>query len=640
MRHGPTVLVLEDLHWADATSLRLTGELASLTSEGPLLVVLTRRPEPDPGTSALEAALVAKAGLRLCKLVLSPLAEAQEQELARALLGPDAPDEIVRAVSDGTAGNPLFLEERLSSLMETNALRKAETGAWRLDLGAPGQVPEALERLVRSRVDRLARGPRDAMVAASVLGPEFTLGALAQVADVEDGMAAALDELCSAGLLVQLRELPEPTYRFRHSLIQEATYKGLVRQQRRHLHSRAAWGLEGSSNGRLGEVAGLLGHHYAMAGDAERGARFLELAGDRAATAFANDEAVACYRRAVALLGTGQNDRATAVVEVWLKLGALFWRLGRYDESREALREAAALVPAGAPLLAARSLRWLGQLEIEDCHDDEARLALDAAEKALQECPDKETDKWAEIWVDVELSRSNLHYWRDEHDLQLGVLDALRPVVEQRANTWQKADFYAHVAGQRWRAQRFVVDDGIIAEVRAARTLVAESGLDQDNFHWQTLGFLLLLKGELVQARAELEGALATARRAGDRSLELVCLIFLAWARLRQHDVAGVKELALQSRDLVSTHAFPASAMTIAMLSWVAWKEARPDEAECLAEEAIEQWRPTMVRYPFAWICLWPLMAVRLTAATKTLLSPPASWSPRRRCASRPSWRR
>lgn len=631
VRHGPTVLVLEDLHWSDPTSLRLTEELVALTTEGPLLVVLTRRPEPDPGTSALETALIAKPGLGLCKLDLCPLPEAQERELARALLGPDTPDEILKAVSDGTDGNPLFLEERLSSLIETNALRRAETGAWRLDLGAPGQVPEALERLVRSRVDRLARGPRDALVAASVLGPEFTLSALAQVADVEGGLAPALDELCSAGLVVQLRKLPQMTYRFRHSLIQEATYKGLVREQRRHLHARAAWGLEESSRARLHEVAALLGHHYAMAGDSERGAHFLELAGDHAATAFANDEALSCYRRALELLRTDPSELASPVVELTLKLGVLFWRLGRYDESRNALQEAAALVPAGAPLLAARSHRWLGQLEIEDCRDDAARAALDAAECALRECPGQDADQWGDIWVDVQLSRSNFHYWRSESDLQLAVLDALRPVVEERAKPWQKADFAVHVAGQRWRAARFVVDGAIVSEVRAARALVAESGLDQDNFHWQTLGFLLLLKGDLAEASAELEGALAAARRAGDKSLELFCLVFLAWARLRQHDVAGVRDLALQSQEVVSTHAFPAAGMAIAMLSWVAWKEGRFDEAERLGAEAIDRWRPTMVRYPFAWICLWPLVAVRLEAgrhedafaAARGLVSPP-----------------
>jgi tetratricopeptide (TPR) repeat protein len=312
-------------------------------------------------------------------------------------------------------------------------------------------------------------------------------------------------------------------------------------------------------------------------------------------------------------------------------LGALFWRLGRYGEGRAALKEAANLAPGGAPLLAARSYRWLGQLEIEDCRDEDAVAALDAAEQVLESCSDKDADDWVEAWLDVQLSRSNLHYWRAETELQAAILAQARSLVEARAGPRQKADFGIHIAGQRWRAGRFTVDEDIVAEVRSARALFLTTGDNPENFHWQTLGFVLLLQGDLSEAEPELEGALDAARRAGDKSLVLFCLIFLAWARLRQNDVAGVKEMAVQSADLVKAQTFPTSGMAMALLSWVAWKEGRFAEAERLAEEALEQWRPTMVRYPFAWICLWPLVAVRLAdgrwegsfVAARELLKPP-----------------
>ena len=172
---GPTVLVLEDLHWADPTSLRLTEELCSVAKEGPLLLVLTRRPEPDPGVSALEAALGADPGLGLRRLELTPLAEKAERDLAIALLGRGTGDEVLNAVCHGTEGNPLFLEERFSSLVETGALARYET-AWHLDRDLSGEVPEALERLFRARLDRLTIGAHDAIVAASVLGPSSASG--------------------------------------------------------------------------------------------------------------------------------------------------------------------------------------------------------------------------------------------------------------------------------------------------------------------------------------------------------------------------------------------------------------------------------------------------------------------------------
>ena len=95
--------------------------------------------------------------------------------------------------------------------------------------------------------------------------------------------SAAVGELCGTGLLSEVRQLPEPVYRFRHALIQEATYRGLLNSQRRALHARAAWGLEAASADRLEEVAAVLGHHYYMAGESERAVHHLEVAARHAA---------------------------------------------------------------------------------------------------------------------------------------------------------------------------------------------------------------------------------------------------------------------------------------------------------------------------------------------------------------------
>ena len=135
--NGPTVLALEDLHWADPTSLRLTQELAALARDGPLFVVATRRPEPDPGVTALESSLAADAGYQLRRLELSPLSEQAERELARSLIGDGAPDPVVDALCASVDGNPLFLEERLSSLLETGALVRGDGRGTSAGAGRP-----------------------------------------------------------------------------------------------------------------------------------------------------------------------------------------------------------------------------------------------------------------------------------------------------------------------------------------------------------------------------------------------------------------------------------------------------------------------------------------------------------------------
>ncbi len=613
--HGPTLVVLEDMHWADPTSLRLTEDLSSLTTHGPLVLVLTRRPEPDPGISALEADLAEAARLRVRKVQLTALASDAERDLVRALLGPATADDVVVAVGRSADGNPLFLEEQLASMLETGALVRTRQGGWRLDRGAQGELPEAIERLVRSRVDRLGPGPRHAIVAGSVLGPEFSLAALANVTDLDGGLAPAVSELCAAGLLVELRKVPEPAYRFRHALIQESTYQGLLRGRRQSLHSRAAWGLEEASAHRLEEVAGLLGHHFSMAGETQRAVHYLELAGDRATAAFANEEARSSYRRALDLLGA-EPGHADQAVGICLKLGRLAWRVGNFAEGRAAYQGAVKLASSGTVVLAARALQLLGTLETADHRHDAALEALDAAEARLQSCADKGTEEWTEVWIDVQLARANLRYWRNEPEAGLAVLELLRPVVESRAKPRTKIDFYTQVSAQRSRAARYMVDESILSDYRAAWGAVVDAGLENEMF-WVTflLGFGLLWYRDFAGAQAELERALNVASRADDKTLELRCLVYLCLAHLCQHDVGAVKQLAPQAEDLAQALAFPEYlGMAKAMQAWVAWKEGRHVDVQALGEQALGQWRTCVVHYSWYWAGLWPLIAVRLDA--------------------------
>ena len=120
-------------------------------------------------------------------------------------------------------------------------------------------VPEALERLIRSRADRLSLPAREVIVAASVLGQEIERSALGVVSELDAELDDAVAEVVSAGLLVEVRGQPEPRYRFRHALIREATYGGLLRPQRRQLHARAAWDLEARSDRPTGRGGGRAG---------------------------------------------------------------------------------------------------------------------------------------------------------------------------------------------------------------------------------------------------------------------------------------------------------------------------------------------------------------------------------------------
>ena len=119
-------------------------------------------------------------------------------------------------------------------------------------------------------LDRLSPAAHQALRAASVIGPEVTRSLLAAVWDSGEQLGPALRELCDAAMLQEAVTATEPTHRFRHALIQEATYQGMPRAERRSVHGRAAWAIETASTGRLEEVAGVLARHFAAAGQPDR----------------------------------------------------------------------------------------------------------------------------------------------------------------------------------------------------------------------------------------------------------------------------------------------------------------------------------------------------------------------------------
>jgi eukaryotic-like serine/threonine-protein kinase len=525
-------------------------------------------------------------------------------------------------VCHGTEGNPLFLEERFSSLVETGALARHET-AWRFDRTLSGEVPEALERLFCSRVDRLTTGARDAIVAASVLGPDFGVGALRAVTDLNGGLASAVSELCSGGLIVEVRKDPEPSYRFRHSLIQEATYRGLLREQRQRLHARAAWGLEEQWAGRLEDVAGTLGHHFALADEPGRAVHYLEQAGDHAASAFANEEAVTSYRYALDILAKDGNDSirngsdATikTEIELRLKIALVLMHIGRFAEAREILQEGLRAVGTSDEFLAARLYNRLARVEFDGVHDYDAALrAFEAASERFGTRPQDLEPGLLDVWLDTRLGMVMIHYWRDKPDQMPGLLDEIRPVLEtEGVRRGKRARYHSIRVNWQLTERRHRVDEQILAEARQALAAAEESGeYAEHSSAVFGLGFCLLWYGDLDGAEKWLTDALRMHERSGSSVGLALCTCYLNLAALRRHDPDAVALLAPRAMEAAYAASRPQYAATAkASLAWLAWKTGRLSEVEDLAHEALASW-PANSWQPFHWVCLWPLIAARL----------------------------
>jgi adenylate cyclase len=630
---GPTVIVLEDLHWADPTSLRLTRELAALAAGRRLLVLITTRPGAKGRSAASWRSPEGAVPPR--RIAMRPLPLQAAQALARSLIGESAGPEVLDAVLASVDGNPLFLEERLSSLLETKVLTR-EDGQWRLR-GTPGSsLPQVLDRLVRSRVDRLSPAAQEAIRAAAVLGTEFTQALLAAVGPAGVPLDEVLDELSASDLLHEMPDSSEPTFRFRHALLQEAIYLGLLRAERRRLHSRAASALEAASGSRLEEAAAVLGYHFAAAQNFERAVYYLELAGDHATDAFANDEAVSSFRSALSLVHRQHEDRpaiASAAARLQAKLANVLWRTARREEAREAIRAAIPLADPADTLLKAHLYTRLGRLYLADHRFDAAAGAFDAAGALLGDDPQQMDDATVEQWLELMVDGwAALHGMRYEPDRELAVLDAARPVVDRGTPARQHA-FYKGLAMQGLIRNRYRTDDTDVANMWKSLETARLTGEEKDAaYATHFLGWVYWLRGDLAQAQELTQQALTMAERIGEILLLGMSLEGLALIAMRRHDTEAVRSLlprAAAAAAAIGTTEYVAGAK--ACQAWLAWQDGRAADVIRLSGEYQEIGSTTFgscARYQ--WVYLLPLIGAQLAvgaaaeavAAARRILDP------------------
>jgi oligopeptide transport system substrate-binding protein len=273
----------------------------------------------------------------LTEIALEPLEGDSQQALLASVVGAETlPDDLRTRILAAADGNPFFLEELLRSLIEEGAIVQ-QNGGWRFDHDSSVEVPPTVERVILARIDRLTPACHDVLTASSALGRRFGLRLLQAVADAE-GMDDTLHELQRLDLLRATRRWPQPEYRFKHALIQEAAYGTLLPDARRALHRAAAEWLEEHYEDAEGEVLGLLAHHWLAAEDEDKAVDYLARAGDKARLAWSLDEAIGHYRRLLPLLEHRGAERETALVLFKLAL-ALHTAL-RFREANEAYARA------------------------------------------------------------------------------------------------------------------------------------------------------------------------------------------------------------------------------------------------------------------------------------------------------------
>ena len=341
----PLVLLLEDWHWADQSSVELAEHLLALADSTPLMVFLATRPDPDGPTTRVRQFALASPGRFLREVLLSPLTAQQSAALVSNLVGAaDLPAALREQILRKTEGNPFFIEEVIRSLVTDGVLvRSSKDDGWQLVKRVDQvQLPDTVQGLILARIDRLDEDVKQALKLAAVIGRSFFNRVLEVISTTRRGLDASVAELQQAELIRERQRLPEIEYIFKHALVHEAAYGSILADNRRVIHRRVAQAIEMLFEGRLEEFTSLLAHHYTRAEDWDKAQEYLFKAGDQAGRMAADTEALEHFRQAEAAYLLAYGDRLSPLQRASLarKVGSALYGTGHYPQALEQFRRA------------------------------------------------------------------------------------------------------------------------------------------------------------------------------------------------------------------------------------------------------------------------------------------------------------
>jgi class 3 adenylate cyclase/tetratricopeptide (TPR) repeat protein len=469
----PTVLVFEDLHWADQAMLAFLEHLADRAEGVPLLVIGTARPE------LFERHPNYTNGLRNTTAInLAPLSEEETARLVSALLEtPVIPAELQQPILDRAGGNPLYAEEFVRLLRDKGLVVK-KGSSWELREGAEVPFPDSVQALIAARLDMLSSDTKSMLADAAVVGKVFWAGAIAQMG--ERDLAAVTDtlrELSRKELVRPARRSSiegEAEYAFWHVLARDVTYGQLPRASRATRHVAAARWIESKAPERVEDLADVLAYHYSTALELAHAARqteqaselevpalrFLSMAGERA-LGLDTAAALANLERALALAPEGHLERPAALA----RFGEAALQAGRYTEAAEALEVAVASFRARGEVAAAA--RALGTLALVfGLLGDPRQWTLPVEAMALLEPLGPSPELVAAL---TEVARADA--------LQGRLEDAVR-VADRALGLAQELGLPrpARALGYRGLARANVGDPGVLQDYREAIELATRAG--------------------------------------------------------------------------------------------------------------------------------------------------------------------
>jgi len=617
----PTLLVIDDLQWADELSKTLLAQLSCADLEShELLILATFRAEE----ASEELRALAKHSVLA---ELDRFGDRDVSAMAEGMLGArDLSPSLLAFLHSQSGGNPFFVVEYLRAAIDGGALTRDDAAGWRVTaldrhpLGADGVAtafPASLAALLERRVRDLDESAHRLLRGASVLGREFDGDVLLAWSALAPAIAMdALDELRRRHIL---EETDAGQLRFIHDRLRSAAYETIAARDLPGLHHQAAIILERSlpSTPSVGYQA-TLAAHWSRAQSAGKARHYYQTAAEHAKGVYAHLDALSLYqsclretlREATERQGTG--DPAQPTWWIHEALGEIYSLIGRRDEAKAAYDQA--LLESDSAHARARLWRRIGKTyETQHLHD-EALSAYSEAGNALGDPPVGAGDDWWSEWIGLQIDRVMVHYWLAREAELAKLVEGIRAVVREHGTPQQRAQLFKGLAYMNLRRERYALSTQTVAyaeqRLEASRDWGDGAEILEARF---MLAMALLCHGALDRAEYEIIAALPEAERRGDVTILCRFLAYLTVTKRRRRDLDATRDSASKCLEVATTGSFREYVGAArANLGWVAWRRGDRVLAAQECRAALEEWNGISFVYPFEWLARLVALALEL----------------------------
>ncbi len=342
----PLVIVMEDMHWSDISSIELLEALFRLTETQRIVFVNVFRPDHQETSDRVRDTLKDRSSIYSVEIGLEPFDVHMSETLINNMvnikgLHHDVKDQIIQR-SDG---NPFFIEEVVRSFIDERAVVKKKSSFEVTEKINTMVIPQTINDVLMARIDRLEETTRNLVRVASVIGRNFFYRVLSEVSHTIEDIDSRLSYLKNIQLIRDRKRLGELEYLFKHALVQEAAYKSIQLGDRKALHLKVAASIEKIFKERLHEFYGMLAFHYTQAGDEEKIEEYLIKAGEEALKTSASSEALHYFHEALNLYlrkyGDIANPEKVAMLEK--NIAHAYVYRGQFSEAVEHFSRALAI---------------------------------------------------------------------------------------------------------------------------------------------------------------------------------------------------------------------------------------------------------------------------------------------------------